>query len=83
MHAMSRLIHDIDGINDLALEVTKAIVDRNEETGKIDSQDAGPLAVAAALSDFFDIATALAHGQESAVAPRRGEDMGKAPLALS
>jgi hypothetical protein len=62
MHAMSRLIHDIDGINDLALEVTKAIVDRNEETGKIDSQDAGPLAVAAALSDFFEIATALDQG---------------------
>jgi len=59
---MSRLIFDIDGINEKALEVTKAIVDRNEATGKIDSPDAGPLAVAAALSDFFEIASALDQG---------------------
>lgn len=59
---MSTLLFDIDDINDLALEVTKAIVDRNEETGKIESKDAGPLAVAAALSDFFEIATALDKG---------------------
>jgi chemotaxis protein histidine kinase CheA len=59
---MSRLIFDLDGINDKALEITKAIVDRNEATGKIDSPDAGPLAVAAALSDFFEIAAALDQG---------------------
>jgi hypothetical protein len=59
---MSRLIFDLDGINDKALEITKAIVDRNEATGKIDSPDAGPLAVAAALSDFFEIASALDQG---------------------
>lgn len=59
---MSTLIFEIDGINDRALEVTKAIVDRNERTGKIDSPDAGPLAVAAALSDFFELATALDQG---------------------
>jgi hypothetical protein len=59
---MSTLIFDFDGINDLALEVTKAIVDRNEQTGKIGSEDAGPLAVAAALADFFEIATALDQG---------------------
>jgi hypothetical protein len=56
---MSTLILDIDGINDLALAITKAIVDRNERDKKIDSQDAGPLAVAAALSDYFEMATAL------------------------
>jgi hypothetical protein len=59
---MSRLIFDLDGINDKALAITKAIVDRNEATGKIDSPDAGPLAVAAALSDFFEIASALDQG---------------------
>jgi hypothetical protein len=59
---MSRLIFDLDGINDKALEITKAIVDRNEATGKIDNPDAGPLAVAAALSDFFEIASALDQG---------------------
>ena len=59
---MNALIFDLDGINDRALEVTKAIVERNEQTGKIDSQDAGPLAVAAALSDFFEVATALDKG---------------------
>ncbi|MCB1773297.1 MAG: hypothetical protein KDI88_06740 [Gammaproteobacteria bacterium] len=56
---MTTLILDLDGINDLALEVTKAIIDRNEQTGKIDSPDAGPLAIAAALSDFFEVAAAL------------------------
>jgi hypothetical protein len=59
---MNKLLFDIEGINDLALEVTKAIVERNEETGKIESEDAGPLAVAAALSDFFELATALDKG---------------------
>lgn len=60
--AMATLIFDIDGINDLALEITKAIVERNEQTGKIENREAGPLAVAAALSDFFEIATALDRG---------------------
>jgi hypothetical protein len=59
---MSILISDIDSINDKALEVTKAIVDRNEATGKIDSPEAGPLAVASALSDFFEIATVIDQG---------------------
>jgi hypothetical protein len=59
---MTTLIFEFDGINDLALEVTKAIVDRNEESGKIDSKEAGPLAVAAALSDFFEIAAAVDQG---------------------
>jgi hypothetical protein len=59
---MNRLIFDIEGINDRALEVTKAIVERNEQTAKIDNKEAGPLAVAAALSDFFEIATALDKG---------------------
>jgi hypothetical protein len=59
---MTTLILGLDGINDLALEVTKAIVDRNEQTGKIDSPEAGPLAVAAALSDFFEVAAALDQG---------------------
>jgi len=59
---MTTLILGLDGINDLALEVTKAIVDRNEQSGKIDSQEAGPLAVAAALSDFFEVAAALDQG---------------------
>lgn len=60
--AVSTLIFDIEGINDRALEVTKAIVDRNEQTGKIEHKESGPLAVAAALSDFFEIATALDQG---------------------
>ena len=56
---MTTLIFDIEGINDRALDVTMAIIERNEQTGKIDNKEAGPLAVAAALSDFFEIATAL------------------------
>jgi hypothetical protein len=59
---MSTLIFDIDGINDRALEVAKAIIDRNEQTNKIENEEAGPLAVAAALSDFFEIATAIEQG---------------------
>ena len=59
---MTTLIFELEGINDLALEVTKAIVDENEKTGKIDNKEAGPLAVAAALSDFFEIAAAVDQG---------------------
>ncbi len=59
---MSILLSDIGAISDLALEVTAAILAKNEETKKIESEEAGPLAVASALSDFFKMAPALDAG---------------------
>ncbi len=59
---MTALVFEIEAISNLALQVAKAVVDKNEETGKIEDKQSGPLAVASALSDFFELATALDHG---------------------
>lgn len=60
---MSRLIFEIEAIADLAKQVAQDLVARNEQTNKIDSEQAGPVAVAAALSDFFEAAVALDDGK--------------------
>lgn len=60
---MNTLLSDIGAISDLALEVTEAIVAKNEETNKIESEDAGPMAVASALAGFFQLAPALETGE--------------------
>ncbi len=59
---MTTLIFEIEAISDLALEVMKAVIDKNEQTNKFDDPESGPLAVASALSDFFQIASALGQG---------------------
>jgi hypothetical protein len=49
-------------ISDLALEVTQAVLARSEEAQSIMEDESGPLALARALSDFFQIAGALESG---------------------
>jgi hypothetical protein len=51
-----------DAISDLALEVTQAVLARSEEAQGIMEDESGPLALAQALSDFFQMAGALESG---------------------
>ncbi|MEJ2575608.1 MAG: hypothetical protein P8106_02700 [Gammaproteobacteria bacterium] len=56
------LIVENDAISDLALEVMQAVLARGEEAQAVMEADAGPLALARALSDFFQVAGALEAG---------------------
>ena len=59
---MSVLVFEINTISELALQVMQAVVTKNAQTQTIQEDDSGPLAVAAALSDFFEICAALECG---------------------
>ncbi|MFB1486578.1 MULTISPECIES: hypothetical protein [unclassified Thiocapsa] len=56
------LILENDAISELALDVTKAVLARTEEARSIMEDEAGPIALAQALSDFFQLAGALEVG---------------------
>ena len=60
---MNKLEIKIDAISQLALEIMQAILSREAEAQKIMDDESGPLALASALSDFFQIAAALESGQ--------------------
>ncbi len=51
-----------DAISDLALEVTQAVLARSEEAQSIMEDQSGPIALARALSDFFQVAGVLEAG---------------------
>jgi hypothetical protein len=56
---MNNLVIEIDAISQLALKIMQAILARDTEAQKIMNDDSGPLALASALSDFFQIAATL------------------------
>jgi hypothetical protein len=59
---MNILVDDIDAISGLALEIMQAILTKEAEAQKIMQDEAGPLGLAGALSDFFQMAAALEAG---------------------
>ena len=59
---MNVLAVEIDAISDLALQVMQAILERHEEAQEIMEDESGPLALAKALSDFFQIAGVMEGG---------------------
>ena len=59
---MTSLVIEIPVISDLALDIMKRVVDENETTQKISDEQSGPVALAAAMSDFFQLASALENG---------------------
>ena len=61
---MSSLVIEIPVISDLALEIMKRVVDENEKTQKITDEQSGPIPLASAMSDFFQLASALDNGQQ-------------------
>jgi len=60
---MKLLLSEIDAISELAVQVMKAVLEKNEEIKKLTEDGLGPLALASALSDFFMIAATLESGQ--------------------
>ena len=61
---MSSLLIEIPVISDLALEIMKRVIDENEKTQKITDEQSGPIPLAAAMSDFFELASALDNGEQ-------------------
>lgn len=60
---MNPLVFTIDDISGFALEITQAMMAKEEQAQKIMEDDAGPLQLASALSDYFHIAAAVETGQ--------------------
>lgn len=60
---MNKLTFQINDISELALQVMKTVINKNEETQKLTEDGLGPLALASALSDFFQISSAIENGQ--------------------
>lgn len=58
---MSSLVIDVPVISDLALQVMKRVIDENENTQIITDEESGPIRLASALSDFFQLASGLEH----------------------
>ena len=56
---MNSLAIEIPAISNHALEIMKRVIDENEKTQKITDAEAGPLPLAAAMSDFFQLAAGL------------------------
>lgn len=61
---MSALVIEIPAIADTALEVMKRVIDENESTLLIKDADSGPIPLAAAMSDFFQLASAIENGDQ-------------------
>lgn len=56
---MSALVIEIPVISNLALEIMKRVIDENEATQKITDEQSGPIPLASAMSDFFQMASSL------------------------
>jgi hypothetical protein len=56
---MNNFVIEIDAISQLALRIMQAILARDAEAQKIMNDEDGPLTLASALSDFFQISAAL------------------------
>jgi hypothetical protein len=62
---MCSLLIEMPAISDLALEVMTRVINENEKTQEITDPDSGPISLASALSDFFQLASGLEfEGQE-------------------
>ena len=62
---MSALVIEVPAISELALQVMKRVINENEKTRKITDEASGPIPLASALSDFFQLASGLEHeGQQ-------------------
>jgi hypothetical protein len=58
---MNSLDIQMPAISNLALEVMKRVISENEITQIITDKDSGPIPLASALSDFFQLASGLEH----------------------
>ena len=61
---MTALSIEIPVISDLALQVMKRVIDENEKTQLITDDESGPIPLASALSDFFQLASGIEHERQ-------------------
>ena len=61
---MNSLEINIPTVSDLALQVMMRVIDENEKTRRIQDEQSGPVALAAALSDFFQMASSIENGAD-------------------
>ena len=61
---MNTLDIEIDVISDLALQVMLSVLDKNNEIQRLVEDGSGPLALASALSDFFQISSARENDEQ-------------------
>lgn len=70
---MNTLTIDIDTISQYALEMTQAVLAKNDESKMFENAEAGPLVLASALSDFFQIAGSVDNGMNTLQEDEIGE----------
>jgi hypothetical protein len=58
---MRSVVFEMSVISDLALEIMKRVIDENERSHRIRDEVSGPVPLASALSDFFQLAAGLEH----------------------
>jgi len=56
---MSTPVIEISAISNHALEIMKRVIDQNEQTNKIENPELGPIPLASAMSDFFELAAGI------------------------
>jgi len=61
---MTRLAFEIDAISQMTLQVMQTVLAVNEKKQKLTEDGLGPLALASALSDFYQISSILESGQQ-------------------
>ena len=70
---MNILDFEINDISMLALQTMQSVLAKNQETERFAEDGSGPLALASALSDFFEIASVLENGEQSVDAEQIAE----------
>ena len=61
---MTKLAFEKDAISQMTLQVMQAVLAENEKTQKLTEDGLGPLALASALSDFYQISSILGSGHQ-------------------
>lgn len=61
---MTTLAFEIDAISQMTLQVMQAVLAENKKTQKLTEDGLGPLALASALSDFYQISSILESGHQ-------------------
>ncbi|MDZ7750350.1 MAG: hypothetical protein U5S82_01540 [Gammaproteobacteria bacterium] len=61
---MCRLVIEMPAISDLALQSMIRVVDENDETQRITDEESGPIPLASALSDFFQLTSGIEHSEQ-------------------
>lgn len=62
---MNSVVFDMPVISDLALKIMLRVIKANETAQTIADDESGPIALASALSDFFELATGLEHANQT------------------